>query len=157
MVEARIEITDEIAAKGFKKAMAASAIKQIASYYGNTLAILWVIVAIVDGIAGVGELIFYHLLAMIGIWIVASMLRYREWSKEIARTPGWSFDAWLDEDGVTTRTDGERRVSWNFYRNYVEYDTYLQIEDETGNFTFLPKTPHLHQVIEFTKGKIPEK
>jgi hypothetical protein len=160
MLEARIEIPDKIAAEGFKRAMTPSAVPQIASYYGNKLALLWVIIAIVDGLAGSGELIFYHLLTMIGVWIAASVLRYLEWSKEIARTPGWSFEVSLDDDGVTiTRdtTDVKRRVGWSFYKNYVEYDKYLQIEDRDGNFSFLPKTPELLKVIEFTKEKIPEK
>ena len=161
MPEARIEIPDEIAAKGFKRAMTPSALSQIASHYGNNLAIVWVVIAIVDGIFGAGQLIFYHLIAMIGLWIAASFLRYREWSKLISLSKGWSFHARLDEEGITTTrdhaADEETRVSWSFYKNYVEYETYLQIEHDDGNFSFLPKTPELFELIEFTKRKIPEK
>ncbi|HEX6126949.1 MAG TPA: hypothetical protein VFZ23_16365 [Pyrinomonadaceae bacterium] len=159
MLEARIEISDELAARGFKRAMTPLAAPQIAAYYGNKLALVWVVVAIVDGIAGASHLIFYHLLALIAVWVAASLMRYHEWSAEIGRTKGWSFHAKLDEGGVTTKHQDpdEQRVSWSFYKNYVEYDSYLQIEDENGSFSFIPKNPELFALIEFTKRKIPEK
>ncbi|HEX6280076.1 MAG TPA: hypothetical protein VFZ49_08710 [Pyrinomonadaceae bacterium] len=159
MLEARIEISDELAAKGFKRAMTPSAASQIAAYYGNKLAMVWVVVAIVDGIGGAGHLIFYHLLALTAVWVAASLMRYHEWSAEIGRMKGWSFHAKLDEGGVTTKhaDPDEQRVSWSFYKNYVEYDAYLQIEDEDGNFSFIPKTPELFPLIEFTKRNISEK
>ena len=159
MLEARIEIPDELAAKGFMRAVRPAAVPRIAAYYGNRLAAIWVAIAIADGLAGAGELIPYHLFVIALVWIGACAFRYREWSKEIASTKGWTFLAKLDEEGVTTRHDipDERRVAWSYYKNYVEYDTYVQIEDENGQFSFLPKSPELFELIEFTKRKIPAK
>lgn len=159
MLEGRIEISDELAAEGFKRAMRRSALVQITSYYGNNLALIWVFVAIVDGIVGAPQLIFWHGLMMIAIGIAASAKKYFDWARDISNLKGWGFRAVLDEDGVTTFSDvsAEQRVNWSHYKNYVEYDSYLQIEDQTGNFSFLPKTPELIQLIEFTKRKIPEK
>lgn len=159
MLEARVEIPDELAGKGFKRAMTPTAVPQIAAYYGNRLAALWVVIAIADGLAGAGHLIPYHLAVMVVVWIGATLLRYNEWSKEILAMKGWSFLATLDEEGVTTKHDVplEHRIAWSHYKNYVEYETYMQIEDVDGHFSFLPKTPELFQLIEFTKGKIPAK
>lgn len=160
MLEARVEIPDDIASPGFKRAKTPGALLQIASQYGYNLVVIWAVVAFVDLILRAGYLILPHLAVLTGLWIAATIYRYFAWSKEIAQTRGWTFYAQLDDHGVTLRrdpTEGETRVSWSFYKNYVEYETYLQIEDSTGNFSFLPKTPELFELIEFTKTKIPEK
>ena len=160
MLEAKIEIPDELAAKGFRRAMDTKSAVEITAYYGQSLAVVWILIVVVDGLMGAGHLIPYHLLALLGLWAFASIRRYRDWSRQVAGMKGWSFLARLDEVGVTTVTDGlsdERRWDWSYYKNYVEYDTYLQIENENGDFSFLPKTPELFEIIEFTKRKIPER
>ena len=159
MLETQVEISDALASKGYRKAMSTKAFVQISAYYGQQLAIVWVIIAIADALADAEYLISYHLLVFIAIWIVASAMRYRSWTKEVEAMKGWSFVAKLDERGVVTNftSSDEQRYDWSFYKNYVEYETYLQIEDENGGFSFLPKTPELFEAIEFTKQKIPAK
>ncbi len=157
MLEAQIQIEDELAAKGFKRALRGKAIRDIAKFYANYLVIIWVIIAVADGLMGAGHLIFAHLIVILGLWIVATTLGYYDWTKRIAETKGWSFHAKLDEQGVITNISNENRMNWNFYKSYKEYEDYLQIESSEGNFTFVPKTPELFELVEFTKQKIPRK
>lgn len=159
MPEAQIEISDTLASTGYKRAMAYRAIVQIGAQYGREAAVIWVVVSIADAIAGAEHLITYHLAFLIAVGLVATATRYYQWKKEVAQMKGWSFHARLDEDGVTINytLPQEQRYGWNFYKNYVEYDSYLQIEDESGGFSFVPKTPELFELIELTKRKIPEK
>ncbi len=157
MLEAHIEIEDKLAAKGFKRAMRNKAIAELAHYYATNLVIVWIIIAIADGIFGAGHLIFPHLLFIIGLCVAATILGYFDWVKRIDQTKGWSFHAKLDEQGVITDISQETRYNWNYYKNYKEYEDYLQIESSEGTFTFVPKTPELSEMIEFTKQKIPRK
>jgi hypothetical protein len=157
MLEAQIQIEDELAAKGFKRALRGRAIRDIAKFYASYLIIIWVIIAVADGLMGAGHLIFAHLIVILGLWIVATIFGYYDWTKRIAETKGWSFHAKLDEQGVITNISNENRMNWNFYKNYKEYEDYLQIECTNGNFTFVPKTPDLFELVEFTKQKIPQK
>lgn len=157
MLEAHIEIEDKLAVKGFKRAMQGKAITDIAKFYANYLIIIWIVIAVADGILGAGHLIFYHLLVIAGLWIVATAYGYLDWSKRIAQIKGWSFHAKLDEQGVIVTRSENERLNWNFYKNYKEYDDYLQIECTNGNFTFVPKTPELFELVEYTKEKIPRK
>lgn len=158
MLEANIEIKDELAAKGFRKALRIKAIKDHAAFYGSYLIVIWIVIAVADGLLGAGHLIFPHLLVIVGLWGVATAHGYLDWTKRIAQTKGWRFYAKLDEQGVITKwaLDEERR-NWNFYKSYREYDDYLEIESQSGQFTFVPKTPELFEMIEFTKEKIPRK
>lgn len=157
MLDAHIEIEDKLAAKGFKRAMRSKAIIDIAHYYATNLVVVWIIIAIADGIFGAGHLIFPHLLFIIGLGIVATVYGYFDWVKRIEQTKGWSFYAKLDEQGVITNLSQENRFNWNYYKNYKEYEDYLQIESSEGTFTFVPKTPELSEIVEFTKQKIPRK
>jgi len=159
MLEAQVEIPDALASEGYKRAMALRAVGQIGGYYSRNLAVIWVVIAIADAFANAGHLIFYHFLFLLAVAAVATAMRHYDWSKEVAAMKGWTFHAKLDDDGVVTQYSllpSEHR-GWEFYRNYVEYDSYLQIEDQNGGFSFLPKTPELFEIIEFTRSKIPEK
>jgi len=62
-----------------------------------------------------------------------------------SKTVGWEFDAILDDQGVRTlsEVESETRHDWTYYKSYKEYDEYLQIDDEDGNTTFLPKIESL--------------
>lgn len=157
MLEATIKIEDELAAKGFKRAMQGKALKDNAKFYANYLVIVCVVIALADGFMGAGHLIFTHLTVIFGLWIVATAYGYLDWSKRVSQTRGWSFHAKLDEQGVVVTRSENERLNWNFYKNYKEYDDYLQIECTNGNFTFVPKTPELFEIVEFTKEKIPRK
>ena len=157
MLEAQIEIEDKLAAKGFKRALQSRAIRDYAKFYAQYLVIIWIVIAIADGIYGAGHLIFPHLLFIAGLWIVATVFGYLDWSNKIAQTKGWSFHAKLDEQGVIITRSENERLNWNFYKNYKEYEDYLQIECTNGNFTFVPKSPELFELVEYTKEKIPRK
>ncbi|HEX8286511.1 MAG TPA: hypothetical protein VF556_00860 [Pyrinomonadaceae bacterium] len=158
MLEATIEIEDKLAAKGYKRALQGKALRDIAHYYATKLIIVWVVIAVADGLYGAGNLIFTHLIFIFGLWIVATVYGYADWSRRIAQTKGWAFRARLDEQGVVTSAfSNEERKNWNYYKSYKEYEDYLQIESTQGEITFLPKTPELFEVVEFTKQKIPQK
>lgn len=159
MLEAKIEISDELAAEGFRRAMSTKALIQIFAAYGGQLAIVWIAISILDAYFGAGYLIPYNLIPLGAIWVYSSLKRYLDWSSKVAATKGWSFYARLDEESVVTNhaASEDRIVGWDFYKNYVEYDDYLQIEDHDGNYTFVPKTPELFPLVEFTKRKIPER
>lgn len=97
-----------------------------------------------------------HLLAPGIVWVVVSIFGYVNWQKGLVeKAEGWGFDARVDKTGVTTWHDTESRHNWNFYLDYKEYDDYLEIRDQDGNVTFVPKEPHLAELIEFTKKQIP--
>ena len=122
MLEAQIKIEDDLAAKGFKRAMQEKAIADNAKFYGSYLIVVWIVIAIADGLMDAGDLIFPHLLVIFGLWIVATVYGYLDWSKRVAQTKGWSFHARLDEQGVITKMSlNEERRNWNFYKNYKEY------------------------------------
>ena len=122
MLEAQIKIEDDLAAKGFKRAMQEKAIADNAKFYGSYLIVVWIVIAIADGLMDAGNLIFPHLLVIFGLWIVATVYGYLDWSKRVAQTKGWSFHARLDEQGVITKMSlNEERRNWNFYKNYKEY------------------------------------
>ncbi|HSK72213.1 MAG TPA: hypothetical protein VK892_10990 [Pyrinomonadaceae bacterium] len=157
MLEAHIQIDDELAAKGYKRALKGKAIRDIAKFYSNYLIVIWVVVAVADGLMGAGHLIFPHLVVIFGLWIAAIFLGYNQWTKQVAAIKGWSFYAKLDEQGVIITRSENERLNWNFYKNYKEYDDYLEIESSQGEITFLPKTPELFEVVEFTKQKISQK
>jgi V8-like Glu-specific endopeptidase len=157
MLEVQIKIEDELAAKGFKRALKNKAIIDHATFYGNYLAVVWIVVAFADGLMGAGHLIFPHLLVIAGLWLVATAYGYSKWLNQISQIKGWDFYAKLDEQGIITTRENEERMNWNYYKNYVEYEDYLQIETTDGTFTFVPKTPELFEVVEFTKQKIAEK
>ena len=159
MLEAQVEISDALAARAYKKAMSHAALSQIAGYYSRNIAILWVVVSIADAIADSAHLITYHFAFLTATLIAAVALQYRKWSKEVDDVKGWSYHAALDEEGVvTTSGTGEtQRMQWSDYKQYVEFDTYLQIDHEDGGFSFVPKSPELFDLLEFTKTKIAEK
>ena len=159
MLEAHVEISDALAAKAYKQAMSFQALTQIAGYYSRSIAIIWVVISIADAVADAAYLITYHFLFLAGTLFAATAWKYRRWLKEVEGMKGWSFHAKLDEDGVVATRSNEpiERINWSSYKNYVEFDTYLQIQHQDGQFSFLPKSPELFDLIEFTKTKIAEK
>lgn len=154
MLEANIKIDDELAAKGFKRALKFKAMRDIAYHYGIRLMIIWLVLMFANGIMNAPHLNTIYLMFLAGLWLIASAYSYYDWARKIDYTKGWSFYAKIDELGVTTNVDHEARYEWSFYKNYKEFDDYLQIEDINGGISFLPKKPELFEIIEFTKRKI---
>jgi hypothetical protein len=157
MLEVRVQIEDELAVKGYRKALRRNAIDNIIYFYMPKLLAAWLVVAFVDAVAGAGHLIIPHMLALSGLVFVASIYSYFEWEKKISRLKGWNFYARLDEMGVTTMNPQENWYEWSSYKGYREFDDYLEIERLPGEISLLPKTPELFEAIEFTKQKIPQK
>jgi hypothetical protein len=118
-----------------------------------------VVISVADALANAPHLITYHFAVLAGMLIVAIALQYRKWSKEVDDLEGWSYHAALDDEGVVTTSDtgDTQRMQWSDYKHYVEFDTYLQIEHVDGGFSFIPKSPELFDLIEFTRTKIAEK
>jgi hypothetical protein len=119
--------------------------------------IVWFVISFANAMAGEAHLSGYQGLFLIGVWIAASVHGYRKWHRDIGEMEGWEFHARADELGVTTDAASESRKEWSHYSSYIEHDDYLQLNDMTGNITFLPKSPELEEFIEFTKTKIPGK
>lgn len=157
MMKAHIQIDDELAVKAFRKALRFQAVKEVLSFYSKALMVVWIVVAVADAVLGAEHLIKWHLLFLAGLAVIGSIYSYVQWEKKLAQTKGWSFYAELDHLGVTTRSPNEARYEWDAYTGYTEYDDYLQIAGPNGAISFLPKTPELFEVIEFTKDKIPRK
>lgn len=157
MMEVHVEVDDELAARGYRKALRAKAVNDIVYFYASKLMVVCLVVAFVDAYAGVARLIPLHLLFLSGLGVAASVYSYLDWEKRVSRMKGWSFHARLDEMGVTTTAPQENWYEWSSYKGYREFDDYLEIERLPGEISFLPKTPDLFQAIEFTKEKIPPK
>jgi hypothetical protein len=157
MIEAQVKIDDELAVKGYRKALRFKALKEHAYYYSSKLAVVWVVVAFADALFGAPHLIAPHFFFLLALSVAATAYGFFQWDKRIGELKGWSFYARLDEMGVTTRNPQENWYEWNSYAGYREFDDYLEIERLPGEISFLPKTPELFQVIEFTKEKIPPK
>ncbi len=117
MLEAQIKIEDDLAAKGFKRALKNRALVDHAKFYGNYLLIVWVAVSVIDGLFGAGELIFIHFLAITVLWLAATAYGYSKWLNQISNLKGWEFHAKLDEQGVITNSENQERINWNFYKN----------------------------------------
>lgn len=157
MIEAQVQVDDELAVKGYRKALRRKAVDDIIAFYTPRLLVVWLVVAFVDVVADVGHLIIPHMLALLALTVAAAIHNYLDWDKRVAQMKGWSFYARLDEMGVTTRSPQENWYEWSSYKGYREFDDYLEIERLPGEISFLPKTPDLFRAIEFTKEKIPRK
>jgi hypothetical protein len=157
MLEAHIKIDKELASRGWLRAMKFRAIRDISYYYASRLMGIWIVILVVNGLMGAPELNGYHLAALGAVWIGASVWRYLEWKKDVNAMAGWEFDAVLDGASVTVTSDSSATRLWSDYKSLREFEDYLEIEDEQGNFSFLPKHPELSELIEFTKQKIPAK
>lgn len=162
MLEAQIKIDHELAVKGFRRALRFKAFQDISYFYAVRLMAVWLVVSLVNALWDRGGLTTIHLIFLAVLWLIVSIHDYYKWHKELAgRTEGWEFIAKLDDGGVATRLiqdpQEEVRQDWDFYQSYRDYEDYIQINDTGGGITFLPKTPGLKEIIEFTKNKIPEK
>jgi hypothetical protein len=157
MMEVHIQIDDELAVRGYRKALRRKAVDDIIGFYMPKLMMVWIVIAIADALAGASHLIILHLLFLTGLTVAASIYSYIEWERKISQLSGWSFYARLDEMGVTTTNPQENWYEWSSYTGYREFDDYLEIERLPGEISFLPKTPELFEAIEFTKEKIPPK
>ena len=156
-MEVKIQIDDELVVRAYRKAMRHKAVNDIIYFYASKLMVIWLVVAFADAYAGAARLIPLHLLFLSGLGVAASVYNYLDWEKRVAQMKGWSFEATLDEMGVTTRVPHENWYEWSSYKGYKEFDDYLEIERLPGEISFLPKTPDLFEAIQFTKEKIPEK
>jgi|SRR5215213_994740 len=157
MIEAHIRIDDELAVKGYRKALRFQALKNHAYFYSSKLAVVWAVIAFADALFDAAYLITPHFFFLLALSVAATVYGYFQWDKKIAAMRGWSFDARLDEMGVTTMNPHENWYEWSSYKGYREFEDYLEIERLPGEISFLPKTPELFEVIEFTKEKIPPK
>ncbi len=158
MIEAEIHLSDELAAKALLRSQKRKAIKDSIKILGGFLGLVWIIVAILDFVYQTGSLIFFHFVFLFGLFLILVVTEYYLWKKKIAETNGWSFHAKLDDqEVVVTYTYPEIRRYWASYKSYEEFDEYLQIESMNGEISFVPKTPELFDLIEFTKRRIPRK
>lgn len=157
MLEANIQIHKDLVVKAYRRAWRYKALRDISYFYAIRLLIVWMVAGAANNVTGKSGSINFHLTFII-LWVIAVIHGFIKWHKDISRTmTNWDFNAVLDYSGVTTKTISENNYKWNFYKNYQEYEDYLQINDFKGGITFLPKTPELCEIIEFTKSNIPKK
>jgi len=159
-IKVHVKIEKELAIKAWRRAMRFKAFDRLLYFYATRLTIVWLVVATVDAINNEKDLAPFHLGSLAIVCIVACIYGYIKWYLEVeSKTVGWEFDAILDDQGVRTlsEVESETRHDWTYYKSYKEYDEYLQIDDEDGNTTFLPKIESLAEAISITKTKIPSK
>ena len=158
MLNAHITIEKDLAVKAWRRAMRFRAFNQLSYFYATRLTIVWLVLATADIFAGAGELMSFHLGVLALVWAVATTIGYIRWYGEVeSKTEGWEFDASLNEMGVSTSSESSVIFRWDHYKSYKEFEDYLEIEDQAGNFTFLPKSYELSEVVEFTKQNISSK
>ena len=85
MLEANIHIEDELAVKGFRRALIFKAVKDISYFYAVRLTVVWLVISFADAVIGVGDLIRWHLTFLFILWIAASIYGYLDWHKRLAR------------------------------------------------------------------------
>ncbi len=156
MIEGKVKVDQSIAAKAYKRAMWFDAVKSLTYFHGIRLAIVWFTITIVNGFFGQEFLNTYHGYTLFVILIGFVLYDYQQWSKKIDETRVEDYVAKLDELGVQIdREFVEERYDWDLYKNYEEYEDYIQINFVNGGMTIIPKTNELYEVIQFTKTKIP--
>ncbi|MBA3769379.1 MAG: hypothetical protein H0X08_02555 [Blastocatellia bacterium] len=158
-LSAHIKIDKDLAVKGYRRALRYGAFGTYLYWYAIRLTVLWVLIAMADGIGGEKDLAPLHAGVLLLVCLGATIYDYIQWYRGIETTiTGWEFDATLDEDGVKTHTEvpSDAEYSWDFYTGYREYDDYLEIHDSNKQVTFVPKTVVLAEVVAITKEKIPK-
>jgi hypothetical protein len=156
MLEAHITIDRDLIIKGYKKAHAVKVLGDAVGFYGWRLLLVWLAVAAADGMKDREDLIGIHLFIVLGAAAALSIHTYYDWTKKLA---GAAADGYLhvvlDDEGVTIKNDNDKRIEWDSYSHFKEYEDYLEITHSSGEISFLPKTDELADVIVFTKTKIP--
>ena len=156
MIEANIRIDRDLIIRGYKKAYGMQTLRSGASFYSWRAFAVWLPVALADGFYGRADLIGVHLYILVGLAVAASVHHYFDWTKELSLSARDSeLHVALDDEGVIIKND--KRIEWDSYSYFKEYDEYLEITHSSGDISFLPKTNELANVIIFTKTKIPGK
>jgi hypothetical protein len=158
MIEAQITIDRDLAIKGYKRAYGIKALREGAAFYNFRAFYVFLAVAVADVLYGGGHLIGVHLLVITALAIGASLYHYFDWLRKLSATmKDYELHVVLDDDGVTIKNDGGKRIAWSAYAYFKEYEDYLEITGAAGEVSLLPKRDELAKVIVFTKTKIPNK
>ena len=155
-----IKIEKQLAVKAYRRALRFSAFNTYAYYYAVRLVVVGLLIAMADAVWEERDLIPRHAAVLGIIWLGITLFEYIRWHYDLEKkTEGWEFDATLDDTFVKTyaKVEAEREVPWDFYTSYREYEDYLEIRDSDSQVTFIPKTPELIEMINFTKEKIPNR
>ena len=158
MLEARIRIDRDLIIKGHKKAYGLKTLGEYASFYSWRLLVVWLAIAVVDGLKNQGDLIGLHLYVIAGFAVAGSVHGYYDWVKRLSQSArDWELHVVLDDEGVILKNENDRRIDWDSYIYFKEYEDYLEITHSSGEISFLPKKDEIADVIVFTKSKIPAK
>jgi hypothetical protein len=158
MIEAQITIDRDLVIKGYKKAYGIKLVGDGARFYGWRAFVVFLAVAVADGVYNSEELIGAHLCIITALGITASFYHYFDWIKELsAAAADYELHVVLDDEGVTLKNDHDKRIEWSSYAYFKEYEDYLEITDKASEISFLPKQDEYADVIVFTKSKIPNK
>lgn len=154
MIETKITVDRETIIKGYKKAYSLRVLRDGASFYNLRAFFVFLAVAAVDAFLGASELIGAHLCVITALAIGASFYHYFDWLKKVEISAAdYDLDVILDDEGVTFKPDG-RRIEWDEYAYFKEYEDYLEITNKSGDISFLPKRDEYVRAIIFTKSKI---
>jgi hypothetical protein len=156
MIEAEVSVDRNIWIKAQRVGLRYSAFVDQMRFYGWRLFFIWGVVAAVDGINNQQSLISYHIQAFFLLWLFACIAGYIHWYLEVGKkSVSFSFDVKLDENGVTA-IHPEVLVPWSSYKSIKEYDDFYLIRSDSG-ISVLPKNESIHDVIDYSKQKIPNK
>lgn len=156
----RIKIEKELAIKGYRRALRFSALNSFAYYYAVRLVVVGLLIAIADAFWDGRDLIPRHAAVLGIVWLGITLFEYVRWYRDLdTKTEGWDFDATLNDTGVKTfaKVEAENEYPWDFYTSCREYEDYLEIRDSNAQVTFVPKTPELMELVNFTKEKIQDR
>jgi hypothetical protein len=114
-------------------------------------------IILVDLISGNGHLIIWHILSLLIVSGLISLFLHMQWKNDLLqKTKDHTYTVKLDETGVQIISE-PKNYKWGDYLYYVEYEDYLLIMNKEVGISFLPITPELSDIIEYTKKKIPNK
>lgn len=155
MIEALILIDRELAIKGYKKAHRLASMKNLTVLYGGLGVGIFLAVALVDIIFDSRHLLGAHLLAVFGLMLVTGIYHYFQWVEQLTKNmKDYELDVVLDDEGVTLKNNHDRRIGWDAYAYFKEYEDYLEITNKAGEISLLPKKDEYARAIVFTKTKI---
>lgn len=160
MLEAKIHIDKELAARAYINALGKKTLRGLLPFYAVpyflALTGSLAVVSALDSDYNLDHKILVIRLSLLFVvlWIGQVAVTFIIWRHTLAKEQvGASFHASLDSEGVTVRSEEIRRP-WSDYTAYTEYEDYLQLTGPGGQFSFIPKRAELEEIIAFTKEKI---
>ncbi len=156
MVEANIVVPKSIWIDAQRYALRYVAFFNIMKFYAWRFVVVWISIAIVDGIAKQSELISEHFKVLFLLWVIACFSSYINWYLGLNKAvSSFSFHAKLENGGVYTQYP-ESFIPWSTYYSIVDRGGYYLIRGRNG-ISVLPKDEKLKHVVELSLKNIPNR